>query len=306
MKPQYSNLQPIKSIAALPGAPSGAFLAEIAEAHITGYLILVTPHLAEQWLAANADNRRIRPSHVDNLAEEMRTGRWRVTHQGIAFSSAGRLIDGQHRLHAILASGQPCTLAVFTGLDDDMFGALDRGARRTVSDEMNEDPRLVEPCTWIARVMRSNDKRSPSPAEVADIFDLYRQEAKTVLEGALKQRTGRTAAPIKGALMLRLHDTTPAQHALLVAQWKAFTTLEVKEMDTSTASLLKRLEGVGMAGRNPSDERGACAWIAFHPGDRHLQKIIVRELSTELAEIRATVHRHMRDREDAQHRQGRA
>jgi hypothetical protein len=185
-----------------------------------------------------------------------------------------------------------------------MFGALDRGARRTVADEMNEDPRIVEPCNWIARVMRSNDKRSPSPAEVADIFDLYSKEAKAVLEGALKQRTGRTAAPIRGALMVRLHDTTPQQHALLVAQWKAFTALEVKEMDTTTASLLKRLEGVGMAGRNPSDERGACAWIAFHPGDRHLQKIVVRELATELGEVRATVHRHMRDREDLRARHG--
>lgn len=39
---------------------------------------------------------------VKGFAEAMSRGEWMVTHQGIAFSSAGVLVDGQHRLAAVI------------------------------------------------------------------------------------------------------------------------------------------------------------------------------------------------------------
>ena len=38
------------------------------------------------------------------IARDMKAGHWRLTHQGIAFDPAGVLIDGQHRLWAIVES----------------------------------------------------------------------------------------------------------------------------------------------------------------------------------------------------------
>ena len=61
----------------------------------------VTPELAEEWLKNRAPNRKLRGTVVDSYASDMSAGRWRLTHQGIAFDEAGRISDGQHRLAAI-------------------------------------------------------------------------------------------------------------------------------------------------------------------------------------------------------------
>ena len=58
----------------------------------------VTPSQAANWLEGNTHNRPVTQAHVERLAAEMSAGRWRLTHQGIAFSTRGVLLDGQHRL----------------------------------------------------------------------------------------------------------------------------------------------------------------------------------------------------------------
>lgn len=42
---------------------------------------------------------------VKKMAKDMREGHWDTTHQGIAIASDGTLVDGQHRLLAIVESG---------------------------------------------------------------------------------------------------------------------------------------------------------------------------------------------------------
>lgn len=282
----------------LNGAPDEAYLVRLAKTTIRGYLINITPGLAKEWLVANIGNRPIRNGHVHTLGEEMTAGQWKTTHQGIAFSQSGRLLDGQHRLAAIIATGWPCEMMVFVNLPDDIFGALDRGKRRTHADLLHDDPRIVEPCTWIARVLRYPDRRSPSPSEVADIRDLYAQEAADVIEAVPGSKAVRTAAGVKAAVMVRLHDADRDQRALLLGQWRALARLETRVIDETGEALLRRLERLTGASGTTVEERGAVAWIGFNPHARTLSKIIVRELGTELSEIRSTVQRHMRDRAD--------
>jgi len=74
----------------------------------------VTPKKAAEWLEANTANRPISTSVVRGFAEAMRRGEWVVTHQGIAFDVNGVLIDGQHRLAAIVEADVAVDLTVFT------------------------------------------------------------------------------------------------------------------------------------------------------------------------------------------------
>ena len=69
-------------------------------------VVLVTPLLAKKWLERNTDNRDIRPSVVTGLAESITRGEWVLSHQGIAFAKSGRLLDGQHRLLAIVEANR--------------------------------------------------------------------------------------------------------------------------------------------------------------------------------------------------------
>ena len=93
----------------------------------------VTPAHAEKWLEMNTGNRRIRPSHVRHLARQMEQGRWMLSPEPIVFSPR-RLLDGQHRLSAILMSG--CTIEASVALvqNEDVFRVLDQGVNRNNSD----------------------------------------------------------------------------------------------------------------------------------------------------------------------------
>jgi hypothetical protein len=63
---------------------------------------MVTPVKAGEWLQANTPNRPLSKPIVKAFAEAMRRGEWVVTHRGIAFDTNGVLVDGQHRLAAIV------------------------------------------------------------------------------------------------------------------------------------------------------------------------------------------------------------
>lgn len=97
---------------------------------------IITPELAAKYLEKNISNRRIRQADVDMLARDIKTGNWCITHQGIAFNDAGNLIDGQHRLTAIVQAGIPVKMMVTRGLSEFSVIGVDRGIKRTVNDNL--------------------------------------------------------------------------------------------------------------------------------------------------------------------------
>lgn len=78
--------------------------------------INVTPKMAAEYLKHNTQNRNISRAKVLKFARAIEAGRLLTTHQGIAFDTAGILVDGQHHLLAIIETGIPVRLAVTTGL----------------------------------------------------------------------------------------------------------------------------------------------------------------------------------------------
>lgn len=96
----------------------------------------IGPGVAAEMLASNTGNRTVREAMVSKYARDMEEGRWRATGDGIRISTTGRILDGQHRLHAIVRSGVTVGMFVFTGVQDAAQDAIDTGAKRTVSDHL--------------------------------------------------------------------------------------------------------------------------------------------------------------------------
>jgi len=97
----------------------------------------LTPEQALRWLEANTHNRPVNEAHVKRLARDIRAGRWRLTHQGIAFDTDGLLVDGQHRLWAVSEAGTPITTRVFFNEPPENRHVLDSGQRRSNLDILN-------------------------------------------------------------------------------------------------------------------------------------------------------------------------
>jgi hypothetical protein len=94
----------------------------------------ISPVKAAEMLAANTSNRPLSKSAVRGFAEAMVRGDWLVTHQGIAFDTNGVLVDGQHRLAAIIEADLPVELTVFTDVEPNTFDVLDTGKKRNAAD----------------------------------------------------------------------------------------------------------------------------------------------------------------------------
>ena len=95
---------------------------------------LITPAFATQLLSGNRDNRRPDRIRVGRYAHEMKSGRWMKTHQPVAIAADGRVVDGQHRLMAIVESGISVEMTVAYNADPKTFGVVDQGKVRSGSD----------------------------------------------------------------------------------------------------------------------------------------------------------------------------
>lgn len=88
------------------------------------------PSEAEAIMEWNTRNRGTSKGTVRRYAEFMKRQAWRYTRVPVIFSNE-RLIDGQHRIQAIIESGAVVRLDLAFGADDDAFYDIDRGLKRT-------------------------------------------------------------------------------------------------------------------------------------------------------------------------------
>lgn len=96
---------------------------------------LVTPMIAKDILAQNIKNRKIDQRVVNRYASDMANNRWIVgTGELIKISDDNVLIDGQHRLLAVIKSEMPIFLDFNYNQDFEIFKVIDSGKKRGTVD----------------------------------------------------------------------------------------------------------------------------------------------------------------------------
>jgi hypothetical protein len=102
----------------------------------------ITPALAETYLGKNISNRHVRKGHFQALASDMTAGRWQSSHMALAFDTDGNLIDGQHRLLAIIESGVNQWMLVVRDVPKSVQEVIDAGAARSGADALKLSGRV--------------------------------------------------------------------------------------------------------------------------------------------------------------------
>ena len=106
---------------------------------MTAKLMTITPAIAAKLLENNPKNRQLNTVHVARLAKEIKEGRWKVNGDMIrltGFNGKGSIIDGQHRLSAVIKSGISIQSWVMGGLPEDVFNTIDSGRLRSKGDTL--------------------------------------------------------------------------------------------------------------------------------------------------------------------------
>lgn len=92
----------------------------------------ITPAIAAEMLEKNTNNyRRITSYKVEEYARKMRLGYWQENGEPIQFGKDGQLLNGQHRLAAIIKSGTTQRMLVVFDVDADVF---DSGKNRSLRE----------------------------------------------------------------------------------------------------------------------------------------------------------------------------
>ena len=176
--------------------------------HKTDY-VAITPDLAEKWLERNRQNRRVRTDRVDRYAELMSGGDWLVSPDAIAFDHQGRLINGQHRLKAIVQSGETVQALVAWNLPPDAFKIADVGVKRTGGDVLRIEgfrnpEELAAVCRLVAlwqqdRLKECNEYETVENSTIVEIAKTCSPE----LQGLVKKANENKLAGVHGSEMPR-------------------------------------------------------------------------------------------------------
>lgn len=103
-------------------------------------LIQVTPDLAAKWLelppaklgdGTSIIQRTVAQHWVDEIAGWIERGEWVTTPEGLIFANTGALLDGQHRLWAVVQTGATVPMRAWFNIDPEVFAVLNQGRRRT-------------------------------------------------------------------------------------------------------------------------------------------------------------------------------
>ncbi len=146
---------------------------------ITTEMVKIDPETAQSWLDEhNTHNRKLREAHVLTMARDMNKGRWSFNGAPIVFCEDGRLLDGQHRLAAIVKSKSAIPFIVLRGVSEDAQHTMDTGARRTAADAWelagrDSNSRRVTAVARFALII--DDKVDGDKASTAEIFDFVDQ-----------------------------------------------------------------------------------------------------------------------------------
>lgn len=96
----------------------------------------ITPERAEDLLSTAAANRRLNDDRVSAYAKDMMQGRWLPASSMIVLDEGGALIDGQHRLAAVLESGSTQEFIVRYDAPAGAIAVIDSGRSRSAADTL--------------------------------------------------------------------------------------------------------------------------------------------------------------------------
>lgn len=174
----------------------------------------ITPETAAKWLESNAEfNRKLRQSVVDRYARDMLNGEWNLTHQGIAFDTKGRLIDGQHRLAAVAKAGVSVKMTVVRDAPAGAFDHVDIGLGRTTADVLKAQGEgwISHQHIAIARYMEAGANITAvniarSPFELREMVEMHKNALAFVFQNIERNVRGVTIAPVLAAVAVAYYS----------------------------------------------------------------------------------------------------
>lgn len=149
--------------------------------------VTLTPDMAMQLLEHNGLNRPLNGNHVERISRQIKNGKWRFNGDTIKIAQPvdGRedVLDGQHRLWAVIESKQAVETVIIYGIERDAFATIDTLRKpRSGADVLalngatSHRPTIAQALMWLLRYRRGVLAEYTSPKhriENSDVEQCY-------------------------------------------------------------------------------------------------------------------------------------
>lgn len=245
----------------------------------------VTPLMASAWLE-NIDpmQRKVRPTKVKQFESMLKKGELMCTHQGLLISEKGTLLDGQHRLHAIVNTGISAKLMVTRNAPQSLMSYLDGGTPRTDADRLNVSPDVVAVANCLARFGRPAYEVTASvKQQVIAVVGERVQELRAFAPTCVRNLT---VAQVRAAVVLHMHDERSARRTHAMNQYRAITLSDYASFSHYVGLFHKQaLRGSTSTGAINKDDLFIRAWLAFDVRNESKNLLLIRDFEARRYEL---------------------
>jgi hypothetical protein len=254
-------------------------------------LMTVTPEMARDWLHDNTKNRQLRETRVGFLVSAIQRGEWKLTHQPVAFDKQGVLLDGQHRLNAIVRAGIPVQMLVAKNADRASFDVIDIGDRRSLADITGLGEKEASLLRWITLLLfreaglKSSNMVTPQQAE--KVWPYIKGSVQAVLAEAPSPKRYITVTPIMAAAVIRLVGGERRQYVLPV--WRDLVTMNFTDLPPVAASFLKQLLEGSVKKRIGDYQLFSRAWVTFDEDKADTERLRIDDSVDQMLEAKGTI-----------------
>lgn len=164
----------------------------------------ITPEIAEEMLKKNVVNRKLNKKRVSVYAHDMMNNNWKQTSDGLSISidKSCNLLNGQHRLNAIISSGKALDMYIFKNHED--INALnlpfDTGMKRFDYIILKKTPEIVANVKLIYQITHCAD--STSALSVNKFIETLSEDETIMLENVYIARKSNVCTPVNTAFFL--------------------------------------------------------------------------------------------------------
>ena len=252
----------------------------------------ITPEMALSMLEHNYGNRRVASPYTSELAGYIRNGLWKENGESIIISEDGVLLDGQHRLSAVVMANKSIKSLVAWVKESDDQGALtamnciiDRGRIRSYSDISGISPFCDRVAgTMIRDYVTNGAILSKNVAVRTAVYECFQDEIDTVKDRCGITKRGISRASVLGVIALRLKegfDHTGEFRAVLTTQ---------AGLSVGWASWLKRIGAIEKNGKPERKTLIAATWQLTEPYRNQNKTLLIKNPDKKYEEAKTVFH----------------
>ena len=250
--------------------------------------VLVTPEIAKEILRThNERNRPFSRGYVEQFKEAIREGQFKEVN-AITIDWNGNLLDGQHRLKAVVETGIPVYMTIIFGQDPDDFDLTNTGHAMTISEFAKTNEKelggKVQTVMYSAAsvVKHLMDEKSPRGHQIPKRkLKQFIKENLETFEFMSSQKRGKPAymynKSILNAIEFLLYTKETEENKKKVALffnnlWNMRTDSTISPVEKAYATWIGNQPHTGVSGEISTIIGTYCAWKAFKAGKR-IQKL---------------------------------